>query len=215
MRASVSVSGVEIMVEELQYLHTRAGRQLARITLKAGLNVIGKQMQRDLDPKVKEAGKSVGSRVTIYRQNVTRAKVGFNVGKNARKLPFRRQRTSKGGVGIGPANIHWYIAGTASRFRYGNQGTTTDTGKPLSLRQKRYFASKTSAVTTRSTGTMPAQQPGLAADAARKSLSQVKAVMARAGKSYLAARAKKIEAKAAKARVMAAQRRLSRATGKG
>ncbi len=174
MRASVSVSGVEIMVEELQYLHTKAGRQLARITLKAGLNVIGKQMQRDLDPKVKEAGKSVGSRVTIYRQNVTRAKVGFNVGKNARKLSFKRKRTSKGGVGIGPRNIHWYITGTKERIR---------------------------------SGTMPAQQPGLAADAARKSLSQVKAVMARAGKSYLAARAKKIKAKAAKARVMAAQKR--------
>ncbi len=76
----------------------------------------------DLDPRVKEAGNAVGNRVTIYRQNVTRAKVGFNVGKDARKVPFRRKRTSRGGVGIGPANVHWFIAGTGERMRYGNQG---------------------------------------------------------------------------------------------
>lgn len=41
------------------------------------------------------------------------------------------------------------------------------------------------------------------------------AVMARAGRRYLEARAKKIEKKAAKARASAAARRLVQATGKG
>ncbi|MFN9286977.1 MAG: hypothetical protein ACK6EB_02830, partial [Planctomyces sp.] len=146
-------------------------------------------------------------------QNVTRAKVGFNVGKDARKVPFRRKRTSRGGVGIGPANVHWFIAGTGERMRYGNQGVTIDSGKPLSLRQRRREAERTG--TGRPTGQMPALQEGLAAKAAKKSISEMQAVMARAGRRYLEARAKKVEKKAAKARATAAARRLVQATGKG
>lgn len=213
MKASITIEGVEILVPELQYLHTKFGRQLARVVLKAGLNVIGKQMKKDLDPRVKEAGNAVGNRVTIYRQNVTRAKVGFNVGKDARKVPFRRKRTSRGGVGIGPANVHWFIAGTGERMRYGSQGVTIDSGKPLSLRQRRREAKRTG--TGRPTGQMPALQEGLAAMAAKKSTSEMQAVMARAGRRYLEARAKKIEKKAAKARANAAARRLVQAAGKG
>ncbi|MFN9292300.1 MAG: hypothetical protein ACK6EB_29850, partial [Planctomyces sp.] len=60
MKASITIEGVEILVPELQFLHTKLGRQLARVVLKAGLNVIGKQMKKDLDPRVKEAGNAVG-----------------------------------------------------------------------------------------------------------------------------------------------------------
>ena len=49
MKASITIDGIEILVPELQYLHTKAGRQLARVVLKAGLNVIGKQMKKDLE----------------------------------------------------------------------------------------------------------------------------------------------------------------------
>jgi hypothetical protein len=62
---------------------------------------------------------------------------------------------------------------------------------------------------------MPALQEGLAAKAAKKSISEMQAVMARAGRRYLEARAKKIEKKAAKARANAAARRLVQAAGKG
>ena len=65
------------------------------------------------------------------------------------------------------------------------------------------------------TGVMPAQQPGLAAAAARKSLSEVRSVMQRAGGRYLEARAKKIEKQMARTRAAAAERRLLIATGKG
>jgi len=213
VKASITIDGVEILVPELQYLHTKAGRQLARIVLKAGLNVVGKQMKKDIDPRVKESAKAVGNRVTIYRQNVTRAKVGFNVGKDARKVPFRRERTSKGGVGIGPTNVHWFISGTTKRYRYGDQGKTIDTGKALSLRQRKARAmARGNGV---STGQMPALQEGLAAMAAQKSIPEMKTVMARAGRRYLEARAKKIANKAAKARAAAASRRLLTATGKG
>ena len=203
MRVAIVTSGVEDLVAGLKYLHTKDGRKLARITLQAGLNVIGKQMQRDLDPKVKEAGKAVGKRVTIYRNNVTRAKVGFNVGKLARKVPFRRKRTSRGGVGIGPTNIHWYLSGTAERVRYGMKGG----------RSRKKIAETMG--TTRPTGAMPAQQPMLAAKAAVTSMAEVRAVMQRAGTRFLAERAKKIEKKLKASAESAGMNRLLKATGKG
>ena len=203
MRVAVVTSGVEDLVAGLKYLHTKDGRKLARITLQSGLNVIGKQMQRDLDPKVKEAGKAVGKRVAIYRNNVTRAKVGFNVGKLARKVPFRRKRTSRGGVGIGPTNIHWYLSGTAERFRYGMKGG----------RSRRKTAETKG--TTRPTGVMPAQQPMLAAKAAATSMAEVRSVMQRAGTRFLAERAKKIEKKLKASAENAGMNRLLKATGKG
>lgn len=203
MKVAVNVAGVEDLVAGLKYLHTKDGRKLARITLQAGLNVIGKQMQRDLDPKVKEAGKAVGKRVAIYRQNITRAKVGFNVGKDARKVPFRRKRTSRGGIGIGPANIHWYLSGTGQRVRYGMKGG----------RSRKEIAAARG--TTRPTGQMPAQQPGLAANAAKAVVPEVRNVMQRAGKRFLEERAKKIEKKLKAVREQAESNRLLKATGKG
>jgi len=203
VRVAVVTSGVEDLVAGLKYLHTKDGRKLARITLQAGLNVIGKQMQRDLDPKVKEAGKAVGNRVTIYRNKVTRAKVGFNVGKLARKVPFRRKRTSRGGIGIGPTNIHWYLSGTAERVRYGMKGGRS---------RKKIAETKG---TTRPTGAMPAQQPMLAAKAAATSMAEVRAVMQRAGTRFLAERAKKIEKKLKASAESAGMNRLLKATGKG
>lgn len=203
MKVAINVAGVEDLIKGLRYLHTKDGRKLARITLQAGLNVIGKQMQKDLDPKVQEAGKSVGKRVAIYRNQITRAKVGFNVGKNAKKLAFRRKRTSRGGIGIGPANVHWYISGTGQRVRYGMKGG----------RSRKELAAARG--TTRPTGQMPAQQPGLAGRAAQTSMPQVRAAMERAGRRFLEERAKKIEKKLEASRQQADMNRLLTATGKG
>lgn len=203
MKVAINVSGVDDLIKGLKYLHTKDGRKLARITLQAGLNVIGKQMQKDLDPKVQEAGKSVGKRVAIYRNQITRAKVGFNVGKNAKKLAFRRKRTSRGGIGIGPANVHWYISGTGQRVRYGMKGG----------RSRKEIAAARG--TTRPTGQMPAQQAGLAGKAAQTSMPQVRAAMERAGRRFLEERAKKIEKKLEASRQQADMNRLLTATGKG
>ncbi len=52
MKASITIEGVEILVPELQFLHTKLGRQLARVVLKAGLNVIGKQMKIPISGKL-------------------------------------------------------------------------------------------------------------------------------------------------------------------
>jgi hypothetical protein len=216
MRASVTVAGEKILLDELADLKTKTGRKITRVVLQSALKVIGKQMQRDLDPKFKEAGKAVGTKVTIYRQNITRAKVGFNVGKNARRVPFTRKRTSKGGVGIGPMNVHW-IAGTESRWRYGLKGPQ-QVGKitrNLSRRQRRSWSISRGEQGRRSTGIMPAQQPGLAANAARKSVSEMRAVMSRAGRRYLEAVAATTAKKMARAKQAQSQQRLLTATGKG
>jgi hypothetical protein len=210
MKAGFVINGEKIIVQELQNLQQKGGKAVARVVLKSGLNIIAKQMRRDLDPKVKEAAKAIGTRVTVTRQNVTRAKVGFGVGKNTRRMKFTRKRTGQGGVGIGPNNVHWYIVGTAARWRYGAAG-----GQTTNRRKRRAASIAAGEQGRRSTGTMPAQQPGLAANAARKSVSEMRAVMSRAGKRYLEAMAARAAKRVAKANQRRAEIRLLQATGKG
>ena len=62
---------------------------------------------------------------------------------------------------------------------------------------------------------MPAQQPGLAANAAKAVIPEVRNVMQRAGKRFLEERAKKIEKKLKAVREQAESNRLLKATGKG
>lgn len=127
MRASVTVAGEKILLDELADLKTKTGRKVTRVVLQSALKVIAKQMQRDLDPKVKEAGKAVGTKVTIYRQNITRAKVGFNVGKNARHSPVHPQAHQQ--------RRGWYRADERALVHCRH-------GKPLALRIQGTAASR-------------------------------------------------------------------------
>lgn len=209
MKVAINVAGVEDLLETLKNLETKESRKIARITLQAGLNVIGKQMREALDPKVKEAGKGVGTRVSIYRNQITRAKVGFNVGKRtSRKATFARNKTSRGGVGIGPKNVHWWLTGTTERWRYGiKSGSRTG--------RRRASLLKGGSNNNNNTGKMPAFQEGLTADAARAALPEVRSAMQTAGSKYVEAMAKKAMKKAARQSKKTSEEKLLTATGKG
>jgi len=115
MKAEINVDGLKELISEFSTM-SKDARKVARVALQSAMKVIAAEMANQLDPRVKEVGKSVGYRLTIYRGNVTKAKVGFNVGKGATKRRVIRKRTTKGGVGIGSANLHWFILGTDARY---------------------------------------------------------------------------------------------------
>ena len=96
MKADINVDGLKELISEFSTM-SKDARKVARVALQSSMKVIAAEMANQLDPRVKEVGKSVGYRLTIYRGNVTKAKVGFNVGKGAVKRRVIRKRTTKGG----------------------------------------------------------------------------------------------------------------------
>lgn len=166
------LSGGDLMQQQFAEIGKNSPQKLARVMLGSALRIVGEEMKRMLDPKVQEAGRRVGQRVTISRGVITRAKVGFNVGKRG-KDQWRRKRSGPGGIGIGGQNVHWWIMGTGDRYRGGRS-------------RKRV----TKGTASQYTGRMPAMQPDLAANAFNAVKGQLPNVMARAGRRYIAAMAK-------------------------
>lgn len=195
MKAEINVSGIEQLIAEFSTLEKDA-RKVARVALQSAMKVIGAEMANQLDPKVKELGKSVGYRLTIYRGNVTKAKVGFNVGKGATKKRIKNKRSTRGGVGIGSQNLHWYIAGTDARYtgKVRHRGEVTgwywDDGTPIK---------KKTAGSVQYRGRMPAMQPGLAASAYNSVKGEAREAARRAASRYLAVMAERTAKKNAKA----------------
>lgn len=154
MTVTVSFTGLETTIRRLGAMKDKSSISIARAMVRGGLNVTGKQIKKDLDPKAKDAAKSVKSRFKKGKFKIV-AKVGFGVGPRNKKKSTTRPRTKKqGGVGIGPNNIHWWVIGTKQR-------ATT----------------KTKA----NRGKMPAMQPGLARIAYQKSAGKIKAEMIKRG----------------------------------
>lgn len=167
------LSGGDLMQQQFAEIGKNSPQKLARVMLGSALRIVGEEMKRMLDPKVQEAGRRVGQRVTISRGVITRAKVGSNVGKRG-KDQWRRKRSGPGGIGIGGQNAHWWIMGTGDRYRGGRS-------------RKRV----TKGTASQYTGRMPAMQPDLAANAFNAVKGQLPNVMARAGRRYIAAMAKR------------------------
>jgi hypothetical protein len=180
MKASFSLLGAEEISAQFADLRSNKIKQLMRVTLGAGLNAIGQQMKQELDPKVAEAGRHVGTRITIWGTRITRAKVGFGVGKRKNKTTWRRKRSGPGGVGISGRNVHWWILGTQKRYRGG-------------LMRKRIKEAREQSPTT---GIMPAMQPNLAQTAYSKVSGKLLTIMTRAGRKYLDAMARREKKKA-------------------
>ena len=195
MKAAINVSGIEELIAEFSTLDKNA-RKVARVALQSAMKVIGQEMANQLEPKVRELGKSVGYRLTIYRGNVTKAKVGFNVGKGASKRRIKNKRSTKSGVGIGSQNLHWYIAGTDARYtgKIRHRGETTglywDDGRPIR---------KKTAGAVMYRGRMPAMQPGLAANAYNAVKGEAREAARLAASRYLAVMAERMAKKQAKA----------------
>lgn len=161
------VEGLEEILKKMDSLAKGGGDRVASSMVRAGLNVVAKQMKKDLSPKVKEARKAVRTRFKRKKKAGTvEALVGFGVGKRKKKPPkvVNSQGNRKGGIGIGAQNIHWWVAGTQARYA------------GISYRRKEITGSRIHA-----TGKMPAMQPGLAAIAYAKSKGKIQAEMIKRG----------------------------------
>lgn len=180
MADNQTVDGLDLLLKKLDVLDKKAAGKVLSTVIRAQLNVIGKQMKADVDSKVKEGRKGVRSRFkNNAKKNWVLAKVGFGVGKKKDAKPRKTRRTSRGGVGIGVQNIHWWVAGTDQRFTgtyKGHKGTYKTRGRAVMNR-----------------GKMPSFQPGLAKIAAAKSRGQQNAEMIKRGALALQKEVTKIQ----------------------
>ena len=162
------VEGLDLLLKKMSVLENKSAEKILGAMVRAKLNVIGKQMKKDTSNKVKEGRKGVRARWKHkINKNMIKALVGFGVGKRKKNEPKKanRQGNKRGGVGISAQNIHWWVAGTEQReTRYGSDR-----------------------------GTMPAMQPGLAAQAATKSRGQQNKYMIERGALMLKKELSKLE----------------------
>jgi len=112
MADGLTVEGMEEIRKKLESLKDKGGRRILKAALRAAVNEIGKEMRRQLPANVKEGRTAIRGLVKGTRR-VT-AKVGVHVGKGRSKQP-KNNTPSRGGVGIGAPNVHWWIRGTAIR----------------------------------------------------------------------------------------------------
>jgi hypothetical protein len=159
-----SVSGLDALLKKFTVLENKSSKKVLAAMVRAKLGVIAKQMKKDTSSKVKAARKGVRMRFKISKADKMTAMVGFGVGKrNKKKVALKNSRgKKKGGVGIGPENIHWWVIGTAKRTTGAKKGKLNN-GKVANR------------------GRMPAMQPNLAAQAAAKSKGQQNKLMIERG----------------------------------
>jgi hypothetical protein len=159
-----AVRGLNKLLKKFTVIETKSANKVLAAMVKAKLGVIAKQIKKDTAGKVKAARKGVKMRFKISKADKMTAIVGFGVGKRKKKKPAPRnsQGNKNGGVGIGPTNIHWWVAGTAKRMTGAKKGKVNN--KKVADR-----------------GRMPAMQPNLAAEAAAKSKGQQNKLMVERG----------------------------------
>jgi hypothetical protein len=155
-----TIEGLQELTRLFQQMETKSGRRIVKAALRAAVTEIGKEMRRELSPKVKEARRSI--RGIVKGSKRVTAKVGVHVGKGRDAQPAKKRTPSTGGgVGIGARNVHWWILGTTERFR----------GRKRRSDVPRLGQSLVS------TGRMPAQQAGLASLAFRRAAGRLPALM--------------------------------------
>ena len=181
MKVHIEIKGLEDLTKSYNRITDDLGKQLARAAIRSGLQVVAREIKKRLDPRIKHVKHTIGYRFKASpTRGITAAKVGFNVGaKKGTSISaiYARSGRNKGGVGISGNNVHWFIAGTKQRFRR----------QPGVSRKLKSIQDP-----SRRTGAMPAQQPGLAADAYRASAGAVKNKMQKAAQTRLNSIVKKL-----------------------
>lgn len=158
-QATRIITGVEDLDKKLEALKAGAANKIARPALTKAARFLLKKVKTSVPPQYKDAKKALGMAVNAKggkSRNEQQAKVGAGVGIKAAKLAklSGQQKEKRGGsesrgVGIGAANLHWFILGTGSRKH--------DSGK--------------------STGQMPPVMAGLVRDATTAARSEMLGIM--------------------------------------
>lgn len=112
------LTGVKELDKMLLAVGTTVGNKAARTVLGKGTRLAAKRIKAKVPSSHKAIRKAIGSSVKKQKggadRGITKAKAGAAVGR-ANKTQGRGKR-SKGGVGIGARNVHWYILGTDERI---------------------------------------------------------------------------------------------------
>jgi len=180
MKVHIEIKGLDDLTRAYNRMTDDLGKQLARAAIRSGLQVVAREIKKRLDPRIKHVKHTIGVRFRASpTRGITAAKVGFNVGaKKGTSISaiYARSGRNRGGVGISGSNVHWFIVGTGERFR-----------RQPGVSRKRKVQDP-----SRRTGAMPAQQPGLVADAYRSSSGAVLSKMQKAAQTRLNSIVKKL-----------------------
>lgn len=114
------ITGVASVDRRLALLESKVARRIVRKSTTAGLKVVSDAIRAEIkaapiSPQLKRSlARTVGRRFKKSRKTgQLEAKAGVAVGKKTK--PLTRSGRNKGGVGIGPRNVHWFVLGTKNR----------------------------------------------------------------------------------------------------
>jgi hypothetical protein len=126
----MEIEGLRQLERKLDRLAKTGSKKVARAAMTGAVAPIRKAIRQQVNGATASAGlkrsarKTIGSKVKKQPGGEYGAKVGFGVGKPTKKkraAATARAGSSKSGVGVSAANIHWFVLGTKDR--------TTKTGR--------------------------------------------------------------------------------------
>jgi hypothetical protein len=117
---STEVLGAKQLQKKLSALKTSTQNKLERSAVSAGLRATAKAIKSEVPSAWKEGRKAIGYSFVRGKgkwKGMTFAKAGVGAGirKKARDKKPKADRSGRKGIGIGVANFHWFILGTAER----------------------------------------------------------------------------------------------------
>lgn len=115
------VTGHKQVDRALKRLERKSANRAARAGLNKGVRLGAKLTKAKVPSKLKTVRAAIGHSVKKDKRGITQAKFGAAVGKSRRKKPPKR--STSGGVGIGRANLHWWIQGTTTRRHKSGRNT--------------------------------------------------------------------------------------------
>ena len=166
--ATIELKGIKELQITLEDLREFGDGTLATAIVRAGLQVVAKQMRADVDSRVKGVRQEVGYRfVRQEAKGVRVGKVGVGVG---RRRAHNAERRGRSGIGITSGNWHWWVLGSFKGERFA---------------RRRRGGGRIAGVKPQSRGVMPAQQPNFASNAAIKAKPAVLTAMQRVGRKAI------------------------------
>jgi len=119
---SSEVLGVKKLQKKLNALRASTQSKLERQAVLAGLRILAKAIKSEVPSAWKEGRKAIGfsfirGKGKFAGTTFAKAGVGAGLKKKAREKleALKGSRNGRKGVGMGVANLHWFILGTAER----------------------------------------------------------------------------------------------------
>jgi|GEM_PF-2365586 len=119
---SCEVLGVKQLQKTLDRLKASVQNKLERLAVVAALRVTAKAIKSEVPSAWKEGRKAIGwsfvrGKGKLVGTTFAKAGVGAGIKKKTRdkRETTKKSRSGRKGVGIGVANLHWFVLGTRER----------------------------------------------------------------------------------------------------